>query len=139
MSHDPGRSAASALDQRPGDLPAQANPPQWLRPARSWVYRKPGGPLIWKTLIAVLGAAVVGVGLLLIPLPGPGWAVVFLGLAVWATEFVWAQRLLRRGRRLLREWTAWLGRQPLLVRGLAGLLGLALLAGLGYLGWRFLR
>jgi len=120
-------------------MPAEANPPQWLRPVRSWVYRKPGGPLIWKTFIAVLGAAVVVVGLLLIPLPGPGWAVVFLGLAVWATEFVWAQRLLRRGRRLLREWTAWLARQSLLVRGLAGLLGLVVLAGLGYLGWRFLR
>jgi uncharacterized protein (TIGR02611 family) len=136
VSRDPGRSAAPAVDQ-PGE--DRANPPQWLRPVRSWVHRKPGGPLIWKTLIAVLGAAVVVIGLLLIPLPGPGWAVVFLGVAVWATEFVWAQRLLGRGRQLLREWTAWLARQSLFVRGLAGLLGLVVLAGLGYLGWRFLR
>jgi uncharacterized protein (TIGR02611 family) len=139
VSRDPGPSAAPAVEQWPEELPAQANPPQWLRPLRSWVCRKPGGLLFWKTLIAVLGAAIVVLGLLLIPLPGPGWAVVFLGLAVWATEFVWAQRLLRRGRRMLREWTGWLRRQPLFVRGLAGLLGLVALAALGYLGWRFLR
>jgi uncharacterized protein (TIGR02611 family) len=119
--------------------PTEARPPQWLVPARNWVRSKPGGPLVWKIAISVLGAAVVGLGLLLIPLPGPGWAVVFLGLAVWATEFVWAQRLLRRGRRLLREWTDWLTRQPLAVRALSGLVGLLVLAGLGYLGWRFLR
>ena len=78
-------------------------------------------------------------GLLLIPLPGPGWAIVFLGLAVWATEFVWAQRLLRFGRGVLRDWTDWAKRQPLWVRGLLGLAGLVLLAGLGYLGWRLLH
>ena len=27
-------------------------------------------------------------------LPGPGWAAIFLGLAVLATEYVWAHRLL---------------------------------------------
>ena len=27
--------------------------------------------------------------------PGPGWLVVFFGLAIWASEFEWAQRLLR--------------------------------------------
>jgi uncharacterized protein (TIGR02611 family) len=27
-------------------------------------------------------------------LPGPGWAVIFLGLAVLATEYAWAHRLL---------------------------------------------
>ncbi|HET6210302.1 MAG TPA: TIGR02611 family protein [Jatrophihabitans sp.] len=134
MSEESGRSAELRVVE-----PDQASPPQWLRPARSWVHRQPAGPLIWKIAISVLGAGIVGLGLLLIPLPGPGWAVVFLGVAVWATEFVWAQRLLRRGRRLLREWTGWLARQSLAVRGLAGLLGLAVLAGLGYLGWRFLR
>lgn len=119
------------------DEPVQASPPRWLRPARDWVRRRPGGALIWKVLISVVGAAIVVLGLLLIPLPGPGWAIVFLGLAVWATEFVWAQRLLRFGRQVLRDWTAWARRQPLLVRALLGLAGLAVLVCLGYLGWRF--
>jgi len=134
VSKEFGRAA-----ELPAVEPTEARPPHWLLPARTWVHGKPGGPLIWKIAISVLGAAIVGLGLLLIPLPGPGWAVVFLGLAVWATEFVWAQRLLRRGRRLLREWTDWLRRQPLAIRALVGLAGLLVLAGLGYLGWRFLR
>jgi hypothetical protein len=34
--------------------------------------------------------------LALLVLPGPGWAVIFAGLAVLAAEFVWARRLLDR-------------------------------------------
>ena len=41
---------------------------------------------------------VVG-GLALVPLPGPGWVIVFIGLAIWASEFEWAQRLLDFARR----------------------------------------
>ncbi|MFL6160620.1 MAG: TIGR02611 family protein [Jatrophihabitantaceae bacterium] len=114
-------------------------PPHWLRPARNWVSRRPAGLLIWRIGIAVLGGAIVAGGLLLIPLPGPGWAIVFLGLAVWATEFVWAQRLLRFGRRVLRRWTDWARRQSLWVRGLLGLAGLLLLGGLAWLGWQLVR
>ena len=33
-------------------------------------------------------------GSILVPLPGPGWLIVFAGLAILATEYVWAQRLL---------------------------------------------
>jgi uncharacterized protein (TIGR02611 family) len=118
--------------------PFQASPPRWLRPARDWVRRRPAGAIVWKAFIAVVGAAIVVVGLLLIPLPGPGWVIVFAGLAVWATEFAWAQRLLQFGRGLLRDWTAWAKRQSPFVRALLGLAGLLLLAGLAYLGWRFL-
>jgi uncharacterized protein (TIGR02611 family) len=126
-------------DEAVTDSPPTPTPPHWLQPARNWVLRRPGGLLAWRIGIATLGGAIVLGGLLLIPLPGPGWAIVFLGLAVWATEFVWAQRLLRFGRRLLREWTDWAMRQPLWVRGLLGLVGLALLAGLALLGWRLLH
>ena len=98
---------------------------------------KPGGAALWRGGIAVLGLVIVAGGLLLIPLPGPGWAIVFLGLAVWATEFFWAQRLLRFGRRLLRDWTDWVKRQSRWVQGLIGLVGLAFLAGLACLAWWF--
>ncbi len=114
-------------------------PPNWILPLRNWVLRRPGGLLLWRIVVAVLGGAIVAGGILLIPLPGPGWVIVFFGLAVWATEFVWAQRLLRFGRRLLTEWTAWAKRQPLWIRGLLGLAGLLLLAGLAWLGWRLLH
>ena len=114
-------------------------PPQWLVPLRNWVLRRPAGLLIWRITVAVLGGAIVVGGLLLIPLPGPGWFIVFFGLAVWATEFVWAQRLLRFGRRVLKQWTDWAKRQPLWIRALLGLAGLALLAALAWFGWRLVH
>jgi len=48
-----------------------------------------------RTAVAVAGFVVLVVGLILIPLPGPGWLIVFAGLAILATEFAWAERLLR--------------------------------------------
>jgi hypothetical protein len=47
-----------------------------------------------RMAITVAGFAVVIVGLILVPLPGPGWLIVFGGLAILATEYVWARRLL---------------------------------------------
>jgi uncharacterized protein (TIGR02611 family) len=70
----------------------------------------------------------VVLGIVLIPLPGPGWLIVFAGLAVLATEFVWAERLLAFARRRVHGWTDWAKAQSLLVRGLIGLAGLAFVA-----------
>lgn len=71
--------------------------------------------------IAIVGFAVVALGLVLVPFPGPGWLVVILGLVILATEFVWAQRLLGVVRAQVRRWTEWIGRQRLHVRILIGL------------------
>jgi uncharacterized protein (TIGR02611 family) len=84
--------------------------------------------LTYRIVVGVVGAAVVGLGVVLIPLPGPGWLIVFAGLAILATEFVWAERLLGFARRKVHGWTAWVTEQSLLVRGLIGLLGLACVA-----------
>jgi uncharacterized protein (TIGR02611 family) len=65
----------------------------------------PGGRTIFKVGIAVLGGLIVVLGLVLVPLPGPGWAIVFGGLAVWAIEFAWAARLLGWVRRQVRAFT----------------------------------
>jgi uncharacterized protein (TIGR02611 family) len=59
---------------------------------------------------------IVAFGIVTIPLPGPGWLTVIAGLFVLATEFAWAERLLEYTRRRVEGWTAWLGRQSLLVR-----------------------
>lgn len=95
--------------------------------------------MIWRVLIGTLGAVIVLIGLALIPLPGPGWALVFVGVAVWATEFSWAQRLLQYGRRVLRGWTEWVKRRSLVIRLLLGLLGLLVLAGVAWFGWQTVR
>jgi uncharacterized protein (TIGR02611 family) len=122
-------TSARTPETRPtSEAPAfEARPPRWLLPIRRRVHRLPAGATAWKLLIAAVGLAIVVVGLLLIPLPGPGWAIVFLGLAAWATEFYWAHRLLARARRILRRWTGWAARQPLMIRVLLAVAGIVVL------------
>jgi uncharacterized protein (TIGR02611 family) len=66
--------------------------------------------------VGIVGGLIVAVGLVTIPLPGPGWLTVIAGLFVLATEFFWAERLLEFTKRRVTAWTEWLGRQPLWVR-----------------------
>lgn len=44
--------------------------------------------------VVVAGFLLVGLGVVLVPLPGPGWLVVALGLGLLALEFDRAERLL---------------------------------------------
>ena len=97
----------------------------------------PLGDLAVKILIGTWGAVVVVTGIVLIPLPGPGWLIVILGLTIWAIEFVWARHLLRFTRDKLRLWTHWVGRQSLVVRILIGLAGLVFVGMVAYLTLRF--
>ncbi len=53
---------------------------------------------IRRITVAVIGATIILVGIALIVLPGPATVVIPAGIAVLATEFVWAKRLLRRIR-----------------------------------------
>jgi uncharacterized protein (TIGR02611 family) len=48
----------------------------------------------WRGVILIFGLTVVGLGLFFLLFPGPGWAVIFFGLIVLATEYAWAQRIL---------------------------------------------
>lgn len=48
----------------------------------------------WRGIILVLGITIVSIGLLLLIFPGPGWAVIIVGLIVLATEYAWAKRIL---------------------------------------------
>lgn len=57
-----------------------------------------------KVGVFVLGWVIVIGGLALVPLPGPGWAIVFVGLSLLATEFAWAARLKDRVQRQLADW-----------------------------------
>ncbi|MFJ9747747.1 TIGR02611 family protein [Streptomyces chartreusis] len=59
--------------------------------------------LSWQVGVFIIGLAIVGAGILMLPLPGPGWVVIFAGMAVWATEFVWAQLVLRWTKRKVTE------------------------------------
>ncbi|HEY2167303.1 MAG TPA: TIGR02611 family protein [Jatrophihabitantaceae bacterium] len=110
----------------------------WSRIAawRAAVRRLPGGFLVWRVAITVAGTLVIVAGVVLLPLPGPGWLVIFLGLGLLATEYEWAARLLRWGRQLVLRWTDWAGRQPPLVRVVIGVGALVFLAALAFAAWR---
>ena len=54
--------------------------------------------ILRKVAVAIVGVSVLAVGVALIVLPGPAFLVIPAGLAILATEFVWAARLLKHGR-----------------------------------------
>lgn len=54
--------------------------------------------LLKKSAVTILGIALLAVGLAMMVLPGPGILVIVAGLAVLATEYVWARSLLDKAR-----------------------------------------
>lgn len=71
------------------DLPPKTTPSPWLG--------------IWgsmrKTVVFLTGGTALSIGLVLVLIPGPpGWPLVLGGLALLATEFAWARRLMRGPR-----------------------------------------
>jgi len=56
-----------------------------------------------KLMIAVMGGSVLLVGVVMIVLPGPAIIVIPLGLAILATEFLWARRWLKRAKEIFQR------------------------------------
>ncbi|NUP01626.1 MAG: TIGR02611 family protein [Nonomuraea sp.] len=102
----------------------------WLDGVRS----TRAGALTLKIVVGVVGAVMVVGGLIMVPFPGPGWLVVFAGLAVLATEFHWAHRVLEFGKQTLHAWTQWYKRQGWTVRILVLLVTVAAAAVIVYFG-----
>ena len=50
--------------------------------------------LTWRISVLSVGVVVVGAGVAMLALPGPGWATIFVGLLILASEFAWARRSL---------------------------------------------
>ncbi len=69
-----------------------------------------------RVLVALAGGLVVLIGLALVPYPGPGWLIIFAGLAILATEFEFAKRWRDALRKIYTTWQQWLKRQPMLLR-----------------------
>ncbi len=78
------------------ELAAVAPPPFWNR----FGLRGPVIVLAWigrnakRMFVAALGFTVLGAGVAMLALPGPGVIVIIVGLAILATEFAWAERAL---------------------------------------------
>lgn len=56
-----------------------------------------------KIVVLVVGVTLGLLGVVMLVTPGPGLVVILLGLAVLATEFLWARRLLDRVKRHARD------------------------------------
>lgn len=65
-----------------------------------------------KILIGIIGGLVTLIGLVMVPYPGPGWLVVFAGLAILGTEFEFAARIRTYAKGKYDGWVEWLKRQP---------------------------
>lgn len=90
------RDASATVEQFTSDADVQrkyAAHPRWVPAEVIWQFIKRNGKRVGVTIV---GFALVLGGLagLLLPIV-PGWLLIIPGLALLATEYVWAQRLLR--------------------------------------------
>ncbi|MGJ6124839.1 TIGR02611 family protein [Mycolicibacterium sp. Y3] len=111
---------------------------RWAR-GRDRLRERPVADFVYRVVVAVVGTVVLAVGIVAIPYPGPGWAIVFLGLAILATEFRAAQVALHWVKLRYEAVMAWFARQHIAVKALSaaftGLVVVASLWGLGALYW----
>ncbi|MFL6071616.1 MAG: PGPGW domain-containing protein [Actinomycetes bacterium] len=95
---EPAKSSeVSARDPRFDEDSPEFDPPgpDWLYRWRTRVIGKSRiRQIAWRTFITVVGGAITLAGIGMLVLPGPGWAAIFLGLAILASEYLWARRLL---------------------------------------------
>ncbi|MFI6336664.1 TIGR02611 family protein [Streptomyces sp. NPDC050535] len=96
-SDEPGE-IATADDEATAERALGSRAPHFIKARRAL-------HLSWQVGVFIVGLAVVGAGVIMLPLPGPGWLVIFGGMAIWATEFVWAQLVLRWTKRKVTEAT----------------------------------
>jgi uncharacterized protein (TIGR02611 family) len=125
MPVDQAVPESPANDHQSDADPGPSDPRTWGHRFTVWrdsIRRRPAAYRIYRLVVGVVGGAIVVGGLAFVPLPGPGWLIVFVGLAVLATEFVWADRLEKFARNQVKSWTQWLGRQSIAVQILVGLL-----------------
>jgi len=111
---------------------------RWAR-WRDRLRERPAAEFGYRIAVAVIGLAVLAAGILAIPYPGPGWAIVFIGLGILATEFTWARRLLAYARERYDAAMNWFKRQGPWVKtlgaGFTAAVVVATLWLLGAVGW----
>jgi uncharacterized protein (TIGR02611 family) len=65
----------------------------WFHDVRAWIHARPHVHLPYRIVVGIVGGLIIVIGLILVPLPGPGWLVVFIGLTVLASEFAFFHRI----------------------------------------------
>ena len=91
------RDASAVVDEilaERGDRPWHDHPSiVWVKAVGRFIGRN--GKRVGVT---IAGFAVLLAGVALLVLPGPGWLLIFLGLGILSTEYVWARRLLMKAK-----------------------------------------
>lgn len=67
-------------------------------------------PVRW-VLIVTAGFIIVAIGVVMLPLPGPGTLIIFLGLAVLSVEFEWARQVMKEGEQWMEKTVKWVKKQ----------------------------
>lgn len=93
---DPGYEAA-------GSAPRITKPRSAAKAAREVIRRNPRVDRAYRTGVKVVGGTTVGLGVVLMPLPGPGTLIALGGLAILGTESERAKRLNQQGVALAKR------------------------------------
>jgi uncharacterized protein (TIGR02611 family) len=100
----PNVPKADTLD---GSAPAQSDGHHVRFPRlhrfRAGIRRRPGLNVAWRVGVFIVGVLITLAGVAMLALPGPGWAAIFIGLAVLATEFAWAHHLLHNAKERVQQ------------------------------------
>ena len=108
----------------------------WRRKIRANAHRR----RVYRVLVGAAGLLLIMLGLVTGPLPGPGGIpLILLGLAVWASEFAWAHRLMLRFKHALHVFRGWTPKKQVLAWVVfvasCGLLGYGYLLTVGPPAW----
>ncbi|MGI3780119.1 MAG: PGPGW domain-containing protein [Janthinobacterium lividum] len=118
--------SSSALE--PPHRAAHEDRRAWRRKIRS----NPHQLRVYRGVVAAVGLLLILLGLATGWLPGPGGIPLILGgLAVWASEFQWAHRVMLRLKHALHVFRGWSRRKQLLAWAV-------FLVGCGLAGWAYL-
>lgn len=74
-----------------------------------------------RLVISIAGGIVLLIGLVMLIYPGPGWLVIFAGLAILSTEFKFASNILDWLKDKYALWLHWFKRQHGITKFLAAM------------------
>jgi uncharacterized protein (TIGR02611 family) len=113
MRHSRSKAIENSMSWRleiPADLKACLDEVDSMRhDQHNWIsmlVEAPTAHVVKRCVVAVIGGSVTLIGIALIVLPGPAFIVIPIGLAILATEFVWAKRWLQKARRMATQLTS---------------------------------
>ncbi len=87
-------TSAPAPPRAPAEAPGAPPKPKIVRRLQAQRAKHKSRAVPVRAATALGGFLVVALGILALPFPGPGWLIIFVGLAILSLEFSWAGRAL---------------------------------------------